>query len=301
VKARATIDGTLLDAVLRMLGGATKTTARKLVKNRRIAVDGVVQVRPDLPVRSGQRLEIVPREEAPKEAAARPAGHPPFAVLFEDEHLLAVDKPAGLLSIATEKEQQRTLYRMVSAHVKEATGGLGRFFIVHRHDRDVSGVMVFAKDAPTKRRLQAGWATAEKVYLALVEGRPPATEGTVKSWLCENSAFRVYVCDKAAPGAHEAVTHYRVVGEGGAHSLLELRIETGRKHQIRVHLASLGCPVVGDRVYGRGGSGGGMALHAHALAFVHPFTGLRLTIRSPLPARLRVLRSPRARPAAAPR
>jgi 23S rRNA pseudouridine1911/1915/1917 synthase len=277
VRVRTVIEGTLLDVVIRMLDTATRTTARKLIKNGRVEVDGEVRTRPAYPVLPGQTVEISPRGRK----------RPPFTILLEDDHLVAVDKPAGLLSIATDKEHHRTLYRMVSDYVKEAGGGKGRIFIVHRLDRDVSGVMVFAKDEPTKRRLQKSWAGAEKIYRAVVEGRPPAAGGTVRNWLRENRAYRVHVCDRDAGGAREAVTHYRVIRDAAPHCTVEVRIETGRKHQIRVHMAGLGCPVVGDDTYGTGMPGGDMALHAHVLTFDHPSTGRRTTITSRLPPRLR--------------
>lgn len=288
MKASARTGGALLDVVGAILTTATRTTARKLIKHRRVTIDGVVQPRPDAAVRAGQVIEISgPPDVSRARAAARVSPGLPFAVLFEDEHLVVVDKPAGLLSIATASEQQRTLYRMVSAHVKEATDGRGRIFIVHRLDRDVSGVMVFAIGEPAKRRLQAGWASSEKVYRAVVDGRPPDREGTVRGWLREDRTLRVVGCAKDAPGAQEAVTHFRVIRDDAPRHELEVRIETGRKHQIRVHLASLGCPIVGDRIYGRGRMGAGMLLHAHSLTFEHPFSGERLTVTSPLPPRFR--------------
>jgi len=271
VRATARIEGTLLDVVLRMLDTATRTTVRKLIKSGCVAVDGKKQARPDFPVLPGQRVEITSRGRK----------SPPFTILLEDDHLVAVDKAAGLLSIATGKERHRTLYRMVSDYVKEATGGSGRIFIVHRLDRDASGVMVFAKDEPTKRRLQKGWSDAEKIYHAVVEDRPPAAEGTVRNWLCENRAHRVYVCDRDVRGAREAVTHYRIMKSAPRHCTLEVRIETGRKHQIRVHMAGLGCPIVGDSTYGTGISDGELALHARSLTFDHPSSGRRTTITSP--------------------
>jgi len=284
MRATARTESTLLDAVLRMLDTATRTTARKIIKNGRVTVDGRVQARPDFPVLPGSSVEIAPRGvQAPSL---------PFTILLEDDHLLVVDKPSGLLSIATGSEQHRTLYRMVSDYVKETGGGEGRIFIVHRLDRDVSGVMVFAKDEETKRRLQSGWANAEKIYQAVVDGPPPAAEGTVKNWLRENRAFRTYLCDRNAEGAREAVTHYRVLTTRGRFSTLEVRIETGRKHQIRVHMAELGCPIVGDDMYGTETPGRGLALHAHSLTFDHPSTARRTTVTSPLPPRFRRLSPP---------
>lgn len=282
MKARAGTDSTLLDAVLQVLDTATRTTARKFIKKGRVSVDGAVQSRPDFPVRAGQTVALSPRGSE----------HLPFAILLDDDRLVAVNKPAGLLSIATDREQHRTLYRMVSDYVKETTGGQGRIFIVHRLDRDVSGVMVFAKDEPAKRRLQKGWAGAEKIYHAVVEGAPPAAEGTARNWLRENRAYRVYACDRDAQGAREAVTHYRVIEAAARHCTVEVRIETGRKHQIRVHMAGLGCPIVGDDTYGTGTSGGELALHAHSLTFDHPATGRRTTITSQLPSRFRSLSRP---------
>jgi 23S rRNA pseudouridine1911/1915/1917 synthase len=279
VKAGVKDESTLLDAVLRILDTATRTRVRKFIKNGRVAVDGRVRTRPDFPVVPGQTVEIAPRARE----------NPPFVILFEDDHILAVNKASGLLSIATDKEQHKTLYRLISDYVKETTGGRGRIFIVHRLDRDVSGVMIFAKDEPAKRRLQTNWAAAEKIYYAVLEGRPPAAEGTVRNWLRENSAFRVYSCSRKAEDARVAVTHYRVIKAAGAHCLVEVRIETGRKHQIRVHMAVLGCPIVGDGTYGTAASGREMALHARSLTFDHPSTGRRITITAPPPARFQRL------------
>jgi RluA family pseudouridine synthase len=196
-----------------------------------------------------------------------------------------------MLSIATDKERQKTLYRKVMDYVKETTAGEKRIFIVHRLDRDASGVMVLAKDEKTKRKLQKNWASTEKVYRAVVEGCPPEAGGTVRNFLCENRAKRVYVCYKGVKGSHEAVTHYRILKGKGPRRLLAVKIETGRKHQIRVHMANtLRCPIVGDDIYGLGKSGTrGIALHSHSLTFDHPATGERITVKSPVPGRFRKL------------
>jgi len=292
MKVKIKEEGTLEEAVLRMLDSSTKSNVRKLIKNHRVTVDGEAVIRPAHEIRAGQTVEIVKagRERPARTGPLNRRRRLPFPVLFEDEFLIVVDKPAGMLSIATERERSRTLYRMVSDYVKAATEGAKKIFIVHRLDRDVSGVMVLAKDEKTKRALQGGWASAEKTYRAVLDGRPKEKEGKVEGWLCENRANQVYVCDKKTHGAEKAVTSYRLVRASGARSLVEIKIETGRKHQIRVHMASLGCPVAGDRLYGtpvRGMSG--IGLHAVTLAFDHPHTGRRISLKSPLPQRLKDL------------
>jgi 23S rRNA pseudouridine1911/1915/1917 synthase len=287
----------LEETVLRMLDSSTKSKVRKLIRNHRVTVDGEAVNRPAHKVSRGQTVEIVKAGRERPVKTVRPSGGKrlPFPVLFEDEFLIIVDKPSGMLSIATERERSRTLYRMVSDYVKASTEGEKRIFIVHRLDRDVSGVMVLAKDEKTKRRLQGEWSSAEKIYSAVLDGHPPQKEGTVEGWLCENRAHRVYACDKTKPGAEKALTHYRVVNTSGSRSVVEVRLGTGRKHQIRVHMASLGCPISGDRLYGthvRGMSG--IGLHALSLSFDHPHTRRRITTKSPLPRRLKdLLRAPR--------
>lgn len=279
-----------------MMDSASKTTVRKLIKGFRVAVEGEVQVRPDHQVNEGQAIEVLPSSK--EKSKTSPKGtkglkrvkHPPFKILLEDDNIIVVDKPAGLLSIATDKEKLKTLYRMVSDYVKASATEARLIFIVHRLDRDASGVMVFAKDEPSKRKLQKDWAGAEKIYHAVVEGHPKQAEGTIKNWLCENTARIVYVCNKEAKGAQEAVTHYKTIKSNGPHSLLEVRIESGRKHQIRVHMAHMDCPIVGDDIYGATKTQGkAIALHSHSLSFDHPVTGKRITIVSPLPTRFRGL------------
>lgn len=281
MKAKCKAAGTLKDAVLLMLDSASNTTASKLIKNHRVTVDKAVRARPDFPVLLGQAIEIVPLSPT-RGKTGKKINNLPFKVLYEDEHVVAVDKPSGLLSIATAKHEKTTLYRMVSDYVKATSDGEKLIFIVHRLDRDASGVMLFAKDQKTKRTLQKNWAKTEKVYHAVVQGKPPARQGTVKTFLCENSAHSVYVCKGTEKGAQEAVTHYVALKGAGRRRLLELRIDTGRKHQIRVHMAHLGCPIAGDQLYGTGKEDSlrGIALHSHSLTFDHPATGKRTTVKS---------------------
>jgi RluA family pseudouridine synthase len=207
-----------------------------------------------------------------------------LVLLHEDEEILAVDKPSGLLTIATSAEKTRTAYHVVTDYVRRGSPrSRARVFIVHRLDRETSGVLLFARTAGAKERLQTGWGETEKHYLAVVLGRPPAPDGVIESRLAETRTFRVYATRSAREGK-PARTEYRLVQAKGKLALLDVHPTTGRKHQIRVHLADLGHPVVGDRRYGpESDTHRRLALHALSLTFVHPGSGERMTVRAPVP------------------
>jgi len=274
----------LLDFLLKATGTTSKTRIRNLLQHGSVVVDGAVQKRPDTALAAGQTVEVERREtiQAKKASARRPDA--PFPVLYEDDYLIAMEKPAGLLSIGTESEKTKTFYKAVSQYVKDASGDAEKIFIVHRLDREVSGVMLFAKDEDLKHDLQAHWADTEKLYLALVEGHPAQESGTLRTWLKENSAMQVFVATERTPGAQLAVSHYRVLKTYASKSLLEVRIETGRKHQIRIHMAELECPIVGDKKYGATSNPiRRLGLHAFSLTFPHPVTGERIKLEAPIP------------------
>jgi tRNA pseudouridine32 synthase/23S rRNA pseudouridine746 synthase/23S rRNA pseudouridine1911/1915/1917 synthase len=211
----------------------------------------------------------------------RPGG---LAILYEDRDLLVIDKPAGLLTMATDKERERTAYWLATDYVRRGfAGSRNRVFIVHRLDRDTSGVLVFAKTPEAKNALQDHWEEVEKTYVAVAHGLFAEPEGTISSYLAENQAQVVFSTPDPALGkiSHTA---YRVVRESGGLSLLEIRLLTGRKNQIRVHLADRGHPVLGDSKYGRSDDGcKRLALHARMLTLKHPSTGRRLTFEAPVP------------------
>jgi 23S rRNA pseudouridine1911/1915/1917 synthase len=211
-----------------------------------------------------------------------------LVILYEDAHILVVDKPAGLLTIATEKERSRTAYSVLTDYVRKGNAkSRRRLFIVHRLDRETSGVLVFAKTSEAKFRLQEQWKAreTEKKYLAVVHGRVARAADTVSTYLAENKAHAVYSTRDAAKGK-PARTAYRVLKRTNNLSLLEVELLTGRKHQIRVHLAGIGHPVVGDDKYGQENAGRlrRLALHARSLSFTHPASGERLTFEAPAPA-----------------
>ena len=205
-------------------------------------------------------------------------------VYFEDDSLIVIDKPENLLSIASESEPEKTAYFQLTDYVRRGNPlGRERVWIVHRLDRETSGLMVFAKTERAKEFLQAGWDKAEKRYEALVEGRPPKDHGVFESDLDETNPFRVASAPASAITRH-AVTHYRVLARREWRTLVGLTLETGRRHQIRVQLADAGCPIIGDKKYGaKSDPAKRLGLHACALRFPHPVTGNELSFESPLP------------------
>jgi 23S rRNA pseudouridine1911/1915/1917 synthase len=206
-------------------------------------------------------------------------------VVFEDDAIIVVDKPAGLLTMGTDTERIRTVYADLRANAARKRPP-EKVFIVHRLDREASGLLVFAKTIEAKNFLQDQFKdhSAGRIYTALVEGRVKKKEFTIRSSLAENAAFRVYVPKNSRVGK-PAVTHVRVLKENPKTSLLEIRLETGRKHQIRVHLADAGHPIVGDKNYGgRTNPINRLALHGSHLQFRHPRTRQVMHFDSPPPA-----------------
>ena len=189
-------------------------------------------------------------------------------VVFEDDCVIVVDKPAGLLTMGTDTERTKTLYAALRAYVNSKRPA-EKIFIVHRLDREASGLLVFAKTDQAKEHLQKQFKdhSAGRVYAAIAEGRVLPEQFTIRSILAENSAFRVYSTKNAGTGK-PAVTHYRVRKSFPHHTLLECELESGRTHQIRVHLASIGHPLEGDAAYARRAARiyGRQALHARRLA-----------------------------------
>ena len=207
-------------------------------------------------------------------------------ILFEDPYLIVIEKEAGMLSIATAKEKLLTTYSILSGHVKRENPN-NRIFVVHRLDRDTSGIMMFAKSEEVQSAMQRAWqdAVIERTYVAVVEGVVENNEGAIRSYLKENKALVMYSTNVPGEG-DEAITHYKVLRRGDEITLVELKLETGRKNQIRVHMKDLGHPVVGDKKYGaKTNLIGRTCLHARVLAFIHPVTGSEDRYETPVPGR----------------
>ena len=209
---------------------------------------------------------------------------PGLVVVFEDASLIVIEKPEGLLSMASLAEHEKTAYAFLTNHLRRGNPrSPQRVWIVHRLDRETLGLMVFAKTEAAKLALQAHWRQAEKRYQAVVEGHPPADQGVFRSHLDESSPHRVR---SVAPGerTRSATTHYRVLEADRGPALVELTLATGRRHQIRVHLSDAQCPIVGDAKYGaHTDPAHRLALHATHLQFPHPTTGETLAFESPMP------------------
>jgi 23S rRNA pseudouridine1911/1915/1917 synthase len=273
----------LLEYLFAAWSEAKRKQVRTWLKMGAVAVNGRGVTRFDHPLRPGDQVAILPKGIAAPETVL-PGG---LRIRHEDEAILVVEKPAGLLSIATDEGEGRTAYAILTDHVRGGNRqSRARVWIVHRLDRETSGLMVFAKTEPAKRALQENWEAAEKKYLAVVEGAPPAASGLLESHLDESDPARVRVAEAGA-SSRRAATRYRVKKKGRATALLELTLETGRRHQIRVQLAAAGCPIVGDKRYGaRTNPVRRVALHAARLAFPHPVTGEKVQFESVLPGEL---------------
>lgn len=276
--------GERLDALLAGPLGS-RSRAQRLIDSGQVTVDG--RVRPKRH-RVGER-ELVVVDERDLRAAPRPDAEPaPFTVAYEDEHLLVVDKPAGVVVHPARGHATGTL---VQALAGRAAGGDSpeRPGIVHRLDRDTSGLLVVARSEAVHRKLRAMLQRREitREYLALVEGRPPARSGTIDAPLGRDRRERT-VISTATDDPREAVTHFEIERALPRATLLRVRLQTGRTHQIRAHLKAIGHPVAGDPVYGSPGAYGleRQFLHAARLAFDHPVSGERVDVRSPLPADL---------------
>ena len=273
----------LLAFLFASLPEVKKNKVRQSLKFGVILVNGRATAQFDHPLRPGDVVSM--RSERDRGTRNRlPAG---MKIHFEDEHLIVIEKPKHLLAMASEAEREKTAYSYLTDYVRGGNErSRARIFIVHRLDRETSGLRVFARTGEAKERLQANWDQGEKRYLAIVEGGPQAAGGVLESDLDEASPHKVY----SVPASHltrHAITHYAVLKRTARRALVELRLGTGRRHQIRVQLAEIGCPIIGDEKYSaRTDPAKRLGLHAWLLKFRHPITGEELQFESPLPPEL---------------
>ncbi|MGE0079452.1 MAG: RluA family pseudouridine synthase [Bacteroidales bacterium] len=268
----------LMKFLLAQIPHKNRDNFKTLLNDRQIRVDGVVVTWYNHPLKPGQAVTVgwfkMPSAKQ----------YPGIKVLFEDQHIIVIEKESGVLSIATDKEKDTTAYSMLRSHVKEQSAS-NKIFIVHRIDRETSGVMIFAKSDAVKTTLQKNWndSVLERTYIAVVEGAVKQPTGTIVSYLKESPAFVMYSCQDHAEG-QKAITHYKVLKQNAQYTLLKVNLETGRKNQIRVHMQDIGHSVIGDKKYGSKESPiGRLGLHAQVLAFTHPVTGKPMRFETQIP------------------
>lgn len=270
----------LMKFLIAQLPQKNRNNIKSLLANKQVFVDGVPIKQFNHLLVPGQEIEIR-WNRIPKEKQYRG-----ISIIYEDSDLVVIDKHAGMLSIATDTRKSETAYNMLSKHVKMQGGG-NKIFVVHRLDRETSGLMMFAKSEKVQKILQTSWhdIVTERTYIAIVEGATETPEGTITSYLRESKAMVVYSSQNPKDG-HKAVTHYKLKKSGRDYSMLSVNLDSGKKNQIRVHMQDIGHPVIGDKKYGsKTNPVGRLGLHSWVLAFKHPVNNEALRFQTPIPAK----------------
>ncbi len=274
---KVTAETQLITFIMEKMHGISRNRAKALITNRVVLVDNIITTHPLAELKPGQVVQL----DRSKHKMSFHSNS--LDIVFEDPYLLVIDKQPGVLSMSNNTRQE-TVQTVLNRYLEKG-GGRNTSHLVHRLDRDTSGLMIYAKDVQTQQSFIEGWQylVTDRRYIALVEGVFEKKEGKVESWLTEDKRFITH-SSPVDNGGKFAVTHYRVLREGGGYSLVECELETGRKNQIRVHMATLGHPVVGDSKYGsKVDPVRRLGLHAYMLSFRHPVNGKVLRFETPLP------------------
>ena len=287
-------DGLLMDFLQTKMGGMAKSSIKQLLGQRRVTVNNAIQTRHDTPIRRGDTVVV---------ASGRgnvELRHPKLRIIYEDDALIVVEKKNGLLTVpVNQKSSETTVFSILKEYVKKQSYR-NTVHVVHRLDRETSGVLVFAKSAELQEYMRTYWKqlVTKRTYVAVVEGHLEKKEGTITTWLTEDPHTGMVYSSPKDDGGQKAVTHYKVInattiGEGDQEmpiSLVELNLETGRTNQIRVHMQSIGHPVIGDRKYGHGNEYSPvdrLCLHAKVLEFIHPMTEKKVRFETSMPKEFR--------------
>ena len=277
---KAENDVQLLECLIGKLKDHKRTAIKAFLKYGQVAINTMPVSQFDTPVRKGDLLEV---------NFTRPFvvfSHPRIKLVYEDNDIIVINKGSGILSVSTDNIKDGTAYSILRDYLKKKDPRT-MLFIVHRLDRDTSGLMMFAKNVEAKEAMQHNWnnMVLGRKYVAVVEGKVEQEEGTIKSYLAETSQFEVYSTQNPEEG-QLAVTRYKRLKTNNGYSLMELSLDTGRKNQIRVHIKDLGHPIAGDRKYGAKSSPiHRLALHAQTLHFAHPITKQEMRFETPIPTR----------------
>jgi 23S rRNA pseudouridine1911/1915/1917 synthase len=269
----------LMTFLIENLPKETRNNIKSLLTHRQVLVNEKVVTQYNYLLQTGQ--EVVVNWSLVRDEKNQTKG---LKIIYEDSEIIVIDKPAGLLSIASNVEKLYTAYHQLTDYVRHSNPE-NRIFIVHRLDRDTSGVMLFSKNEEVKHLLQDAWKdiVVDRAYIAVVEGQVEKKEGNVKSWLKETKTKLMYSSSKSGDGL-EAITHYKVLQTVPKYSLLEIILETGRKNQIRVHMKDIGHSIIGDKKYGSTTNPiARLGLHAHILTFHHPVTGELMRFETEVP------------------
>ncbi len=274
----------LMDFLMQKMAGISRSKVKTLLANRVILVDNTITTQYNFQLKPGMKVQMSRAKNN------REFKHSMLKLVYEDAYIIVVEKKEGLLSVSTERQKERTAQHILSEYVKRSHRG-NRIFVVHRLDRETSGLMMYAKDEKTQNTLRDNWhdIVTDRRYVTIVSGEMEKDYGTVESWLTDR---KLYVSSSPVDDGEGkyAVTHYKTIKRANGYSLVELDLETGRKNQIRVHMSELGHPVVGDQRYGSECDPlGRLALHAFKLCFYHPVTGELMEFETPYPAAFKAL------------
>ena len=290
---RVTEPTQLMDFLIAKMGGMAKSSVKQLLGQRRVKVGNAVQTRHDFALKPGDIVTVSSGRGNSQ------LTHPKLKIVYEDDDLIVVNKQPGLLTVsATPGSTETTAFSILRAYVKKQNARAG-IYVVHRLDRETSGLLVFARSEELQHYMREYWRelVTERTYIALAEGVLNPREGKITTWLTEDKRNAVVYSSPVDDGGDIAITNYKTLKvspinnnqspiTNHLYSLVELHLETGRTNQIRVHLASKGCPVVGDRKYGHGNESSPidrLCLHAKVLAFIHPVTEKTVRFESPVP------------------
>lgn len=271
----------LMSFLLFSMGGMKRNSVKALLSHRSVYVNGHIETQYNLPLQQGDEVRIVTNE------AKHTLMHPKLRIVYEDDDLIAVEKQPGLLTVAAHQgSNETTVFSILKNYVRRSNPRAG-IYTVHRLDRETSGLLVFAKSPDLQSYMRTYWhdIVTKRTYVALAEGVIEQEQGTITTWLTEDPKSTMVYSSPVDNGGKKAVTHYRVVKHNDKYSLLELNLETGRTNQIRVHLASIGHPVVSDRKYGSGQQPpiDRLGLHARILEFINPVDEQILHFETPVP------------------
>ena len=275
---------TLLPFLIENLRKMSRDNVKSLLRNKQVTVNGQPVTQFNHEIRPSDKI-VVTGERLTDGILMRN-----MKIVYEDEHIIVIDKNAGLLSMASDNEKYLTAYNILSNYVKLQKPS-NKIFIVHRLDRDTSGLMMFARSEKVQSRLQKDWQNmvTARTYTALVEGEVTEPEGTIKSFIFESKALVMHSSQNPAKG-DLAITLFKTLKANKDYSLLSVTLKTGKKNQIRLHMQEMGHSVAGDKKYGATGNPiGRLGLHASVLAFIHPVTGKELRFESKVPAKFRRL------------